>query len=63
MNEALSFETARAQLAVRRLLNAVDRAIAAAREIEAARAALDSEVRRTPSLRTVSNENEDTDAG
>jgi hypothetical protein len=62
MSEPLTPDGRRARLAVRRLLDAVDRALAAAREVEAARAALDAEVRRTPRLRAVPSNCEETDA-
>jgi hypothetical protein len=52
----------RVRLAVGRLLDAVDRALAAAREVEAARAALDRAAQYTPRLRAVPVESEETDA-
>jgi hypothetical protein len=65
MNEPLHPENRRARRAVRRLLDAVDRAVAAAREIEAARAALAREAQRTPRLRAIPGpkESEDVDVG
>jgi hypothetical protein len=45
--------------AVRRLLTAIDRALAAAREVEMARAALDRAVVRQPELRVITGERED----
>ncbi len=63
MSEPLTTEERRARRAVRRLLDAVDHALAAAREVAAARAALDKETRRLPRLRAVPSECEETDAG
>jgi hypothetical protein len=62
MSEPLTTADRSVRLAVRRLLDAVDRALAAAREVEAARAALDREALRAPRLRAVPAEREDTDA-
>jgi hypothetical protein len=62
MSEALTPEDRRARLAVRRLLDAVDHALATVREVEAARAALDRAALRTPRLRAVPAESEETDA-
>jgi hypothetical protein len=50
------------RLAVRRFLDAIDRALAAAREVARARAALDRETDRTGRLRIVLREHEDSDA-
>jgi hypothetical protein len=62
MIEPLAPGDRRARLAVRRLLDAVDLALAAAREVEAARAALDKAARRPPRLRAVPSEREQSDA-
>jgi hypothetical protein len=59
--EPLTLEDHRCRLAVRRLLDAVDRALAAAREVAAARAALDRAALRTPRLRALPMESENTD--
>jgi len=52
----------RARKAVRRLLDAVDRAVAAANDIQAARAALDRVSESTPRLLVVQEESEGADA-
>ena len=52
----------RTRTAVRRLLDAVDRAVAAAPDVEAARAALDRVSNSTNQLRVVQHESEGTDA-
>lgn len=48
--------------AVRRLLRAIDNALAAAQQVAQARAALDREARRTGHLRIVPRTNEEHDA-
>jgi hypothetical protein len=57
MSEPIPPDNRRARRAVRRLLDAVDRALAAAREVQAARAALDREAGRGR-LRIVSQPSE-----
>jgi hypothetical protein len=59
MSDVPSSDTA-PRRAVRRLLDALDRAVAAAREVELARAALDRAARRKPDLHVVAGEREDT---
>lgn len=61
MSEPQTPEQRRARLTVRRLLDAVDRALAAAQEVAEARAALDREARRPP-LRVVTESEDTTDA-
>jgi hypothetical protein len=56
-DEPLTPGDRRTRLAIRRLLDAVDRALAAAREVEAARDSLDREARR-PRLRAPTAEEE-----
>jgi hypothetical protein len=62
MSEPRTPADRRARRAVCRLLDRVDRALEAARELQAARAALDQEARQTPPLRVVPGESEDSDA-
>ena len=62
MSEPLTPEERRARLAVRRLLDAVDRALAVVREVQAARVALDRAAQRVPRLRVVPSEVEDSRA-
>jgi hypothetical protein len=62
MSERLSLEAQRARQAIRRLLDAIDRSLAAAREVESARAGLDKVAQQTPRLRTVAPEHEESDA-
>jgi hypothetical protein len=51
-----------ARLAMRRLLDAIDRAVSVAREVELARAALDRAVAQPAGLRIVSERGEGSDA-
>jgi hypothetical protein len=62
MSQRPASDDRRTRVAVRRLLNAIDRALAAAREIEAARTTLDRESRRVPPLSVVPFDSEWTDA-
>jgi hypothetical protein len=61
MNESNSNCGGRARLAVRRLLAAIDQAIAAAREVERARALLGKEANRSTMLRVVPEPQKETD--
>jgi hypothetical protein len=58
MSNASKTPDGRVRSAVRRLLDAVDRALAAAREVEAARAALDRVASPPRRLRVVAGPNE-----
>jgi len=62
MSQPQLTDNCRARRAVRRLLDAVDRAVAAARDVEAARKALDCVSDSTPQLRVVLCESEGADA-
>jgi hypothetical protein len=57
-NEPPTAENRRAARAVRRLLGAIDRALAAAREVEAARNALGKATERPRRLRVITRPNE-----
>jgi len=61
MNDRFSLEERRARQAIRRLLAAIDRSLAAAREVQSARASLDKMAQQTPRLRTITPEVEESD--